>query len=105
MNYHTDQSLLLAALAGRSKNGGVSGGASNYNDLKNQPQINGVTLTGNKSSADLGISEMTEEQEEQLNPFNSRPHKEVDSKHSQYFFIFASIIYSFIQIILLFSYF
>ena len=67
MNYHTDQSLLLAALAGRSKNGGVSGGASNYNDLKNQPQINGVTLTGNKSSADLGISEMTEEQEEQLN--------------------------------------
>lgn len=34
--------------------------------------------------------------------FNSRPHKEVDSKHSQYFFIFASIIYSFIQIILLF---
>lgn len=67
VNYHTDQSLLLAALAGRSKNGGVSGGASNYNDLKNQPQINGVTLTGNKSSADLGISEMTEEQEEQLN--------------------------------------
>ena len=67
VNYHTDQSLLLAALAGRSKNGGGSGGASNYNDLTNQPQINGVTLTGNKSSADLGIFEMTEEQEEQLN--------------------------------------
>ena len=67
MNYHTDQSLLLAALAGRSKNGGGSGGTSNYNDLTNQPQINGVTLTENKTSADLGISEMTEEQKEQLN--------------------------------------
>ena len=67
VNYHTDQSLLLAALAGRSKNGGGSGGTSNYNELTNQPQINGVTLTGNKTSADLGISEMTEEQEEQLN--------------------------------------
>ena len=47
--------------------GGGSGGTTNYNDLKNQPQINGVTLTGNKTSANLGISEMTEEQEEQLN--------------------------------------
>lgn len=67
MNYHTDQSLILAALAGRSKNGGGSGGTTNYNDLTNHPRINGVTLTGNKTSADLGISEMTEEQEEQLN--------------------------------------
>lgn len=30
-------------------------GVSNYNLLSNQPQINGVTLTGNKSSTDLGI--------------------------------------------------
>lgn len=31
------------------------GGSSNYNDLSNKPQINGVTLSGNKTSADLGI--------------------------------------------------
>ena len=54
MNYHTDQSLLLAALAGRSKNGGGSGGTSNYNDLQNKPQINGVTLSGNLLLGDIG---------------------------------------------------
>lgn len=31
------------------------GGTSNYNDLTNKPQINGVTLSGNKTSADLSI--------------------------------------------------
>lgn len=36
--------------------GGGSGGTSNYNDLSNKPSINGVTLTGNKTSADLGIA-------------------------------------------------
>ena len=30
-------------------------GTSDYNVLNNQPQINGVTLTGNKSLSDLGI--------------------------------------------------
>lgn len=41
------------------KNGGTGGGGegtTNYNDLQNRPQINGVTLTGNKTSSDLGIS-------------------------------------------------
>ena len=35
----------------------VQGGAgsSNYNDLSNKPQINSITLTGNKSLSDLGI--------------------------------------------------
>lgn len=30
-------------------------GSSDYNDLSNKPQINSVTLTGNKSLSDLGI--------------------------------------------------
>lgn len=30
--------------------------SNNYNDLVNKPQINGVPLTGNKSSSDLGIN-------------------------------------------------
>lgn len=31
------------------------GDSKNYNDLVNQPQVNGVTLTGDKSTTDLGI--------------------------------------------------
>lgn len=40
-------------------NGG-GGGTSNYNQLNNKPSINGVTLQGNKTSADLNISGMPE---------------------------------------------
>lgn len=36
--------------------GGGGGGTSNYNDLSNKPQINGVELTGNKTSEDLHIT-------------------------------------------------
>ena len=32
-----------------------AGGTTDYTDLENQPQINGVTLSGNKTSADLGL--------------------------------------------------
>lgn len=37
------------------KTTGGTGGTSDYNELTNKPQINGVTLTGNKTSEDLGI--------------------------------------------------
>lgn len=40
-------------------NGG-GGGTSNYNQLTNQPSINGVTLQGNKTSSDLHIDGMPE---------------------------------------------
>ena len=42
-------------------NGGGEGGGGtdNYNALTNKPQINNVTLNGNKSSCDLGISPKT----------------------------------------------
>ena len=36
--------------------GSGSGGTTNYNDLTNKPSINGITLTGNKTSIDLGIT-------------------------------------------------
>lgn len=36
--------------------GGGSGGTNDYTQLDNKPQINDVTLTGNKSLADLGIA-------------------------------------------------
>ena len=37
--------------------GGGSGGTTDYTDLTNKPQINGVTLSGNKTTAALGITE------------------------------------------------
>lgn len=36
--------------------GGGGGGTTNYSELSNKPQINGVTLDGNKTSEDLGIT-------------------------------------------------
>lgn len=41
---------------------GGSGGTDNYTALKNKPKINGVELSGNKTSADLGIGDPTDEQ-------------------------------------------
>ena len=35
--------------------GGGGGGTDDYADLTNKPQINGVTLSGNKSASDLGL--------------------------------------------------
>lgn len=35
--------------------GGGGGGTTNYSELSNKPQINGVTLDGNKTSEDLHI--------------------------------------------------
>lgn len=45
--------LMIAALRGNS---GGGGGTSNYNDLSNRPQINGNTLSGNKTAAALGLA-------------------------------------------------
>ena len=39
-----------------SEGGGGGGGTSDYPDLTNKPQINGVTLLGNKTTSDLGIT-------------------------------------------------
>ena len=36
--------------------GGGGGGTTNYNNLTNKPRINGVLLSGDKSSADLGLA-------------------------------------------------
>ena len=36
--------------------GGGGGGTTNYNNLSNKPQIESVTLSGNKTAADLGLA-------------------------------------------------
>ena len=41
------------------KRGGGGGGTSDYESLSNKPQINGVTLVGNLSSADLNLPDIT----------------------------------------------
>lgn len=41
---------------GGSSSGGGGGGTTNYNDLSNKPIINGVEVSGNKTSADYKIS-------------------------------------------------
>lgn len=52
----------LKDLLGRMKHleeseggGGRDPGTTNYNDLENKPQINSVTLSGNKTAAQLGL--------------------------------------------------
>ena len=47
---HTEQ--IIATYGG----GSGSSGTTNYNDLTNKPSINGITLTGNKTPLDLGIT-------------------------------------------------
>jgi len=47
--------LSILALGVAQAGGGGGGGTSDYSDLSNKPQINNVTLSGNKSLSDLGI--------------------------------------------------
>ena len=47
------ENRIQAAIGGGGGGGGFSG---DYDDLYNRPSINGVTLTGNKTTADLHIS-------------------------------------------------
>lgn len=48
----TEQTAYMDVMDGQS--GG--GGTSDYSDLSNKPSINSVTLSGNKTTSDLGIS-------------------------------------------------
>ena len=41
---------------GNESGGGGGGGTTDYTDLSNKPQINGVTLAGNKSLSDIGAA-------------------------------------------------
>lgn len=48
--------LTVPSIVAGSKNGG---GTTNYDDLTNKPKVNGIILSGNKTSADLGITTLT----------------------------------------------
>jgi len=47
---------ILLGIINSKSGGGGGGGTSNYNDLYNQPQINGNTLIGDKAASDLGLA-------------------------------------------------
>lgn len=57
----TQSDHIVSGYVGHLANGqqvtgtGGGGGTTDYTDLTNKPQINSVTLTGNKSLSDLGI--------------------------------------------------
>lgn len=46
---------ITAFVLNKANGGGGGGGTTNYNELTNQPQINGHTLTGNQTSEQLDI--------------------------------------------------
>lgn len=48
---------LTDELLQKIQNAGDSSFDGNYNSLINQPQVNGITLTGNKTLEDLGITQ------------------------------------------------
>lgn len=56
VRYNADINPLLAALFAKSKNGGGAGGTPDYNALTNKPTLNGVEISGDKTSADYKIS-------------------------------------------------
>lgn len=49
--------LVLTGLVVVSGSGGGGGGTTDYNDLSNKPSINGTTLSGNKTSHQLGVAD------------------------------------------------
>ena len=57
---------LLLELKETIEAGGGGGGTTNYNLLTNLPQINGITLKGDKSFDDLGMQPLTNEQMDTL---------------------------------------
>lgn len=52
---------LLLELKEVIEEGGGGGGTSDYSQLQNKPQINDVTLSGDKTSSDLGLVDEDDE--------------------------------------------
>ena len=67
----TTNEVLAIALKALKKGGGGGGGTSNYNELSNLPQINGITLQGNKSSSDLEIPNLVIISEDDYNALSN----------------------------------
>ena len=53
------QDVVYIGAAKPEEGGGGGGGSSDYSDLSNKPKINNVTLSGNKTGADLHLQSAT----------------------------------------------
>ena len=53
---HMNGNATKGYVSRHSSGGGGGGGTTNYNELSNKPKINGVELSGNKTSEELHIS-------------------------------------------------
>lgn len=56
----TVKSDLVSAINEVAESGGGGGGSSDYDDLSNKPSIEGVTLSGNKTAAQLGLAKASD---------------------------------------------
>lgn len=63
----------------KTVSGGGGGGTSDYSDLTNKPQINSVTLSGNKSLSDLGIASATDLAAKYTKPQTGIPSSDLSS--------------------------
>ena len=70
--------------------GGGGGGTSDYSQLSNKPSINGVTLSGNKTSSDLGIGGITRTLLNQ-NPVTSIGSTDIDIRQYKYIEIVSGV--------------
>ena len=60
MSISVETLALAKKYTDESGGGGGGSGTSNYNQLTNLPQINGVTLSGNKTAAELSLATSTD---------------------------------------------
>lgn len=58
MKFKQKQPVVQTAINNALSGGG--GGTTDYTELENKPQINSVTLSGNKTTSDLGIDTVPE---------------------------------------------
>lgn len=78
----------------RQHSGGGGGGSSDYNNLLNKPQINGVELSGNKTTSDLGISGATVSTLYQASTTEQVATIELASPYTNYDFLIVQGYYS-----------
>ena len=64
----------------RTVSGGGGGGTDDYSDLTNKPQINGVTLSGNKSLSDLGAASASDVAAKYAKPASGIPASDMSAE-------------------------
>ena len=69
LSFKQSHAEIQSILDNAGSGGGGTGGTTDYTDLENKPSINSVTLIGNKTTHDLGISQVPEVNNTDSNKF------------------------------------